>query len=154
MDSVSRAVRSEIMSRIKQRDSGIERQLRTALWREGLRYRKHVRMRGTPDLVLRRARILIFVDSCFWHGCRFHCRKPKSNVAFWEAKILKNRRRDLAVTRFYRRQGWTVLRFWEHQLLKDHDACVSRVVLAAKTGARLQGKRTLAGLARRNRDVE
>jgi DNA mismatch endonuclease (patch repair protein) len=132
MDSVSRDVRSHIMSRIKQRDSAIERQLRAALWRAGLRYRKNVRMHGTPDLVLLRARILIFVDSCFWHGCRFHCRKPKSNVEFWETKILRNRRRDLKVTKFYRRRGWTVFRFWEHQLLKDPDACVSRVVAVAR----------------------
>lgn len=153
MDSVSRAVRSEIMSRIKQRDSGIECDFRTALWREGLRYRKHVRMRGTPDLVLHSAEIVIFVDSCFWHGCRFHCRKPKSNVEFWEAKILRNRRRDLAITRFYRRRGWIVLRFWEHQLLKDRDACVRRVVLAARAGANRNKKRRSSPTAERNSDV-
>lgn len=136
MDSVSRDVRSRIMSQIKQRDSVIERQLRTSLWRAGLRYRKHVRMRGTPDLVLHRAQVLIFVDSCFWHGCRFHCRKPKSNVEFWEAKILRNRQRDLKVTRYYRRRGWTVLRFWEHQLIADPAGCVTRVVAAVRAGNR------------------
>ena len=118
------------MSRIKQRDSGIERTLRSALWRRGVRYRKNVRIYGTPDLVLLASRVLVFVDSCFWHGCRFHCRRPKSNVDFWEAKIARNRRRDLKVTRFYRRRGWVVLRFWEHRLLNDLDACVERVVKA------------------------
>ncbi|MGE3779431.1 MAG: very short patch repair endonuclease [Pirellulaceae bacterium] len=131
MDSVNRAVRSHIMSRIKQRDSAIERQLRSAVWRAGLRYRKNVRIHGTPDLVFRSAKVLVFVDSCFWHGCRFHCRMPKSNVEFWKTKIMRNRRRDLRVTRFYRRRGWTVLRFWEHQLLRDPDGCVNRVIAAA-----------------------
>src|SRR3954469_7146062 len=123
MDSVSKEARSRIMSRVKQRDSRIELRLRLALWRAGVRYRKHVRVFGTPDLVLRRARILIFVDSCFWHGCRYHCRRPKSNVAFWATKIARNRWRDRRVNRYYRRRGWTVIRFWEHQL-DDVDRCV------------------------------
>ena len=128
MDSVSRELRSQIMSRIKQRDSAIELQLRRRLWRAGVRYRKNLRIYGTPDIALRSRKIVIFVDSCFWHGCRFHCRRPKSNVAFWSAKIDRNRQRDLKVTRFYRRRGWVVLRFWEHQLIGDLDACVDRVL--------------------------
>ena len=115
------------MSRIRQRDSKIELALRSALWRTGIRYRKHVRIYGTPDLVISSACILVFVDSCFWHGCRFHCRRPKSNVDFWEAKIARNRKRDLKVTRYYRRRGWIVLRFWEHQLSEDLESCVERV---------------------------
>lgn len=127
------------MSRIKQRDSGIERALRAALWRTGVRYRKHVRIYGTPDLAMSTARVLVFVDSCFWHGCRFHCRRPKSNVEFWESKIARNRRRDLKVTRYYRRRGWTVIRFWEHQLSKDLDACVGRIAAAVAAGRLREG---------------
>lgn len=134
MDSVDRETRSRIMSSVKQRDSGIERMLRLALWGRGLRYRKNVRIYGTPDIVFPASRILVFVDSCFWHGCRFHCRRPKSNVDFWESKIARNRRRDLKVTRFYRRRGWVVLRFWEHRLQNDLDACVERVVKAVAEG--------------------
>lgn len=127
MDTVRPEVRSRIMSRVKQRDSDIERTLRLALWRSGIRYRKNVRMYGTPDLVISKARVLVFVDSCFWHGCRFHCRRPKSNIEFWEAKLIRNRQRDLRVTRHYRRQGWTVLRFWEHRLRGNLGACVEQV---------------------------
>lgn len=124
------------MSRVKQRDSGIERALRSALWRAGVRYRKHVRMRGTPDLAVASARVVVFVDSCFWHGCRFHCRRPKSNVDFWNQKIERNRRRDVKVNRHYRRRGWTVLRFWEHQLNRDLQSCVARVIDAVNHGLR------------------
>jgi DNA mismatch endonuclease (patch repair protein) len=138
MDVVSRETRSQIMSRVKQRDSRIELVLRSALWHAGLRYHKHVRMRGIPDLVLRRPKILIFVDSCFWHGCRFHCRRPKTHVKFWQAKIARNRARDLKVNRFYRRRGWMVLRFWEHQLNTNLEGCVDRVLAAVARSMDLQ----------------
>src|SRR3954471_774049 len=128
MDSVTKAIRSRIMSSVKQKDSEIERRLRLALWAAGVRYRKNVRIFGTPDLVVSRARLLVFVDSCFWHGCRFHYRCPKSNADFWQSKIDRNRRRDKKVTRHYRRKGWKVLRFWEHQLTADLDMCAQRVV--------------------------
>jgi len=106
----------------------LEREFRVALWHRGVRYRKNVRIYGTPDIVVRRAKLLIFLDSCFWHGCRHHCRMPKSNRLFWDEKINRNKKRDRAVTRHYRRKGWTVLRFWEHKLAKDFDNCISQAV--------------------------
>jgi len=127
MDTVGREVRSRIMSRVKQRDSRLERQLRSRLWHTGLRYRKHVRMYGTPDIAIRSKKLVVFVDSCFWHGCRDHCRMPKSNVEFWATKIERNRQRDVEVTNFYRQRGWIVLRFWEHRLTCDLDGCVEEV---------------------------
>jgi DNA mismatch endonuclease (patch repair protein) len=133
-DTVSRKVRSWIMSRIRGRDTKIEIAFRKALWAAGVRYRTHVRMKGTPDLVIRRAMTVVFIDSCFWHGCRWHCRRPRSNLVLWREKLERNRRRDRAVTRHYRRQGWTVLRFWEHQIQKDIGRCISRVVLATRSG--------------------
>src|ERR1700687_3152951 len=124
MDTLSRTQRSRVMSLIKQRDTKLEQRFRTALWKNGVRYRKNVRMYGTPDIVVRKSRLLIFLDSCFWHGCRHHCRMPKSNVEFWYKKINRNKKRDRTVTRAYRASGWTVLRFWEHTLAKDFDGCV------------------------------
>jgi DNA mismatch endonuclease (patch repair protein) len=130
MDKVTAEVRSQIMSRVGQRDTDIELSLRAALWKAGVRYRKNVRIHGTPDLVLKRGRVLIFVDSCFWHGCRFHCRRPKSNTSFWLAKLARNRQRDRQVTRHHRRRGAVVLRFWEHQIKGNLNGCVSRVLAA------------------------
>jgi len=131
MDNVTPEIRSRIMARIKQRDTKIEVRLRKALWRAGIRYRKNVRMFGTPDLFLSKPRVLVFVDSCFWHGCRFHCRKPKSNTTFWETKITRNRKRDKRVTRHYRRRGYVVLRFWEHEILADLDNCVTKIMFSS-----------------------
>lgn len=127
MDNVSTAVRSRIMASVGQKDTNIERRLRGALWKAGIRYRKNVAIRGKPDLALAKRRLLIFVDSCFWHRCPFHCRPPKSNVDFWSKKLAQNRRRDRLINRHYRRRGVVVIRLWEHQITRDLDGCVRRV---------------------------
>jgi DNA mismatch endonuclease, patch repair protein len=117
------------MSRIRGRDSKIEVGFRRALWATGMRYRTHVRvMKGTPDLVMRRAQVVIFIDSCFWHHCRWHCRAPKSQRRFWLGKLRRNRARDVAVSRYYRSRGWGVIRIWEHQLRAQPKECVLRVL--------------------------
>ena len=69
---------------------------------------------GTPDFVFSRARAAVFVDGCFWHGCSRCYRRPHSNQAYWDSKVLQNRIRDRKVTRQLKRDGWRVLRFWEH----------------------------------------
>jgi len=130
VDTVDRATRSRVMSAVKQRDSRIEKMFRLALWHAGLRYRKNVRILGTPDVLFRAAKVVVFIDSCFWHGCSRHGRMPKSNVAFWRAKIDRNRRRDLRITRTYRRQGWRVVRVWEHELTVSSQRAVGRVMSA------------------------
>lgn len=66
------------------------------------------------DVVFVAKRVAVFVDGCFWHGCPEHCRSPSSNVAYWEAKIERNRARDRRVTQALRDGGWVVLRIWEH----------------------------------------
>lgn len=134
VDTVDRATRSRVMAAVKQRDSILEKNFRLALWRAGLRYRKNVRILGTPDVVFRTAKVVVFVDSCFWHGCPRHGRIPKSNVTFWRKKIERNRRRDLRITRAYRKQGWTVIRVWEHQLSTAAPAAVQRVLSAVLRG--------------------
>jgi len=131
MDSLSPTQRGRLMSRIKQRDTTMEKRFRGSLWAAGVRYRKNVRMFGTPDIVIRKARVVIFLDSCFWHGCRHHCRMPKSNVEFWNEKINRNRRRDRTVTKFYRDSEWIALRFWEHNLARNFDGCIAKVLAHA-----------------------
>jgi DNA mismatch endonuclease, patch repair protein len=79
-------------------------------------WRRRQRLFGLPDFVFRRERLAVFVDGCFWHGCPAHCRMPKSRVAFWTSKIARNKTRDLLVGRILRREGWGVIRFWEHHL--------------------------------------
>ncbi len=117
MDTVSASKRSKIMSKIKSKDSKIETALRKRLWKYGLRYRKNsTRYFGKPDIIFPKYKTVIFIDSCFWHGCSEHCRMPKSNVDYWENKITKNKTRDCAVTMHYRKINWQVIRIWEHDL--------------------------------------
>src|SRR5258706_9485895 len=118
MDRVNKQTRSRVMSKIRSKNTQLEQELISALKSAKLprfaRYVKH--LPGTPDIVFRRERVVVFLDSCFWHGCSSHLRMPKTNVAYWEAKIAKNRKRDLTQRSSLRRSGWQVVRVWEHEL--------------------------------------
>jgi DNA mismatch endonuclease (patch repair protein) len=99
-------------------DSTPERLLRSALHRRGRRFRKNVRLaeagRRSVDIVFRGARLAVFVDGCFWHGCPIHGVRPRTNSAYWSAKLEQNSRRDRAIEAALAGSGWRVLRFWEH----------------------------------------
>lgn len=115
MDTVSKKKRSEIMSRVKSRDSKIEIAFRKELWRRGFRYRKNSgKYFGKPDLVLSKHKTVIFIDSCFWHGCKKHCRIPTARKTYWVNKIERNKARDKEVSKYYKKQGWKIFRIWEH----------------------------------------
>jgi DNA mismatch endonuclease (patch repair protein) len=122
------AKRSYIMSRVKSRDTGVEMLLRRALWRAGVRgYRLRWKLLGRPDLVFVGKRVVVFVDGCFWHGCRECKRAPKENASYWGPKIKGNRKRDRAVSASLTAEGWTVLRFWEHEVKNASKRCVAIV---------------------------
>jgi DNA mismatch endonuclease (patch repair protein) len=103
----------------RERDTGIERALRSELHRRGVRFRLHRRLlagsRRECDIVLPRARIAIFVDGCFWHGCPEHGTIPAANRQFWTEKLNANRARDAETDERLRAEGWTVVRVWEHE---------------------------------------
>lgn len=102
----------------RSRDTAPELAIRRAVHALGLRYRVAVRplhgIRRSADLVFPRAKVAVFVDGCFWHGCPEHYREPASNVDFWRLKVATNRARDLETTELFRLSGWVVLRFWAH----------------------------------------
>jgi DNA mismatch endonuclease, patch repair protein len=101
----------------KQRTTGTrpELALRRELHKRGLRFRVNLRgLVGRPDVVLTRARIAVFVDGCFWHGCPIHAVQPTANAAWWSDKLATNRSRDERVTSVLESEGWMVLRIWEH----------------------------------------
>ncbi len=115
MDRISREKRSEIMSRIRSRDTGPEMKLRKILMGTHLRFHPSG-ITGNPDFAHKGEKVAVFIDGCFWHGCPEHFRMPKSNIGFWEEKITRNRRRDMEVTRMLRGMGWIVVRIWEHDI--------------------------------------
>jgi DNA mismatch endonuclease, patch repair protein len=114
-------------------DTGLELRFRSLLHRRGLRFRKDhlVRADGRPvrpDVVFPRARVVVFVDGCFWHGCVVHKSLPKTNTDFWATKIAKNVARDREVDRALSSAGWLVLRVWEHDNLERACDVVEREV--------------------------
>jgi DNA mismatch endonuclease (patch repair protein) len=125
MDKVSQEKRSEIMRAVKSRDSKIELEFRKALWRLGFRYRKNAsNYFGKPDIILKKHKAVIFIDSCFWHGCPEHLRMPSSRQDYWVKKIERNKSRDLEVNNYYRDSGWRALRLWEHDLVRDLEGAI------------------------------
>ena len=101
-------------------DTKPEMQLRSALHRLGLRFRKDVFVRtpsrrASVDVLFPRQRIAVFVDGCFWHGCPDHMTWPQANADWWRAKITRNQERDRQVSADLRAVGWIVIRVWEHE---------------------------------------
>jgi DNA mismatch endonuclease (patch repair protein) len=102
----------------RRRDTTPERAVRSAVHRLGLRYRVDALpmagLRRRADLVFAGARVAVFVDGCFWHGCPLHGTRPSTNRAYWDAKLEGNRRRDAETNAVLAAAGWLPLRFWEH----------------------------------------
>lgn len=117
-DIFSPEKRSEIMSRVRHKGTAAELQVRSALHRAGFRFRLHRKdLPGTPDIVLPKYRIAIFVHGCFWHchsGCK-HSVLPKTNTEFWKNKFERNKARDEKVRLELIKIGWKVLIIWECQ---------------------------------------
>jgi len=97
-------------------------------------WRRNQPLPGKPDFVFRKERLAVFVDGCFWHGCRWHCRMLKSRIDYWSPKISRNRRRDKKVRNLLRRGGWYVLRIWEHSLERPHRVLAHLQVMLDSNG--------------------
>ncbi|UIN21547.1 very short patch repair endonuclease [Herbaspirillum frisingense] len=122
-------LRSANMSRIRGTNTQPELLLRKALWNKGLRYRLHSEIEGVrPDIVFRTRKLAVFIDGCFWHGCPLHYVRPRSKAEFWEAKLKANTARDKVQTLRLIKKGWTVLRFWEHQIKSELAQVVALVL--------------------------
>lgn len=119
------------MSRVRLKQGKAERALGKALWHSGIRYRYNDRkLPGSPDIVISRYGVVIFIDGEFWHGKDWEKRRPrlKSNRDYWIEKIEENMARDRRVDGQLRAMGWQVLRFWEKDVKKDLEGCASAVI--------------------------
>ena len=142
-DVFSKEKRSEVMSRVRSRgNKDTELALAKLLRRNKITgWRRHIQIstsprpspqrgegvRVRPDFVFRQARLALFVDGCFWHGCPKHATKPKNNRAFWRRKLSANKARDRLVNHALRRANWRVIRIWECSLQKRSQACIQRI---------------------------
>jgi DNA mismatch endonuclease (patch repair protein) len=129
-DIMSPEKRSALMSRIRGRDTLPERMVSEALTLRRLTWEGHARdLPGRPDFLFRESRVAIFVDGDFWHGWRFPQWRDKLSEA-WELKIATNRARDQRNHRRLRKDGWIVLRLWEHQIHGNLERAIRRVLVA------------------------
>lgn len=117
MDIWDKEKRSAVMAKIRNKDTKPELIVRRYLYHRGYRYRKNVKgLPGTPDIVLRKYRIVIFIHGCFWHGHEVDYIMPQTNTEFWHKKIEANRKRDERNKEALKKLGWSVMTIWECQL--------------------------------------
>lgn len=125
------------MSGLARQDTAPELALRRALHALGLRYRIQVRVPGNNrrriDIAFTRAKVAVFVDGCYWHGCPEHGTRPKANREWWDWKIQRNRDRDADTNRLLDEQGWAVIRVWEH----EHSVAAAERVRSVAAARRL-----------------
>ena len=118
--------RSRVMAAIRSRgNKNTELKLAAILRKYRITgWRRHQSLPGRPDFLFQRERLTIFVDGCFWHGCKGHCRMPKTSLRYWNPKIARNKKRDQEVRALLRRHGWRVYRIWEHALADPRQVAV------------------------------
>ena len=124
-DIFSRKKRSWVMSRIRSRDTGIEKKTAQLLRKNKIHHRRFPKVFGGPDFAVEK-KLLVFCDGDFWHGYRY-AKKKKPPKKFWRDKIERNMERDRKVTRRLRADGWSVVRLWEHSIEKNPRSCLRRI---------------------------
>jgi DNA mismatch endonuclease (patch repair protein) len=122
--------RSHAMSRVRGQDTGLEKSIRNELDNLGLSYETYKKdLPGKPDIVFTNKKIAIFIDGDFWHGYRFSTWQNKV-PPFWQKKIGDTRLRDKHNFAKLRRLGWKVLRIWQHQIKRDINSCIARIIVS------------------------
>lgn len=127
-DTVSKEQRRRNMQAIRSQ-SKLEKSVSKELWRKGVRFRKNDKsLFGKPDISIKKYKIVIFIDSCFWHACQIHGNRPKSNQEYWDKKLTRNMLRDIEVNEYYKGRNWHIKRVWEHQIKENFDKVISDLV--------------------------
>lgn len=127
-DPLTPEQRRRAMVNVKLKDGSLESAVRSELHRRGYRFKKHVKtLPGSPDVVFPTVRLVVFIDGDFWHGYRLPRWEHKLSD-FWREKLRANRKRDLRNFRRLRARGWRVVRIWQHEIEKDFDSCIQRVI--------------------------
>ncbi|MGA7627656.1 MAG: very short patch repair endonuclease [Methanoregula sp.] len=128
-DVLTKEQRTFNMSKIRGKNTGPEIKLRKMLWSQGIRgYRIHYILLGKPDIVFTKKKIAIFVDGCFWHKCPVCFQAPETRKEFWMKKIQSNVDRDKKINDKLQIDGWTVIRIWEHEIRKEPEIVIKKLI--------------------------
>lgn len=129
MDNLTKEQRHRNMQAIKSKKTRLENNVTAYLWQNGYRFGKNVKdLKGKPDIAIKKYKLVIFIDSCFWHKCPVHYKSPATNVDFWKNKISGNKKRDSKVTDYYKNKKWNILRIWEHELKNDFGKTMYKII--------------------------
>ncbi|MET4924324.1 very short patch repair endonuclease [Streptomyces sp. PSRA5] len=136
----SSSARRRNMQAIRSRDTKPELLIRRLVHAQGLRYRVATRplagLRRTADLVFRPAKVAVFIDGCYWHGCPEHYVAPRTNSGYWSTKVAGNIARDRDTDQRLSEAGWSILRFWEHESPDDCALKITQTVTRLRSGKR------------------
>ena len=139
MDTLNKQARSELMARVKSSGTKPEQALAKAVKALGAPAGSGAGIEGSPDLAFKKAKVAVFVDGCFWHGCPLHGRMPSGDSApYWRQKIAANIARDKAVSQALLESGWLAMRIWEHELKTPQALALQAERVAQAVQARLE----------------
>ena len=134
MDNLTKAQRPKNMQNIRSVGTKPEKLLTKKLRSRGLYFTQHVKnLPGKPDIVFRKKKVVVFIDSDFWHAHPKRFIMPRTNMKYWRSKIRYNIARDKAVNKNLRESGWCVVRVWEHDIRKNINRCAKRVFAIVKS---------------------
>lgn len=129
MDKHTKEQRHKNMQAVKNKNTKLENLVCKTLWHRNIRFRKNVlSLKGKPDIAIKKYKIVIFVDSCFWHKCPVHYKAPGTNNEFWDSKITGNMNRDIDINKYYNDKKWHILRVWEHEIKEDFNSVIEKIV--------------------------
>lgn len=129
MDNLTPEQRKKNMQKIRSNNTLLENSVTKELWKKGFRIRKNSKkLFGKPDISIKKYKVVIFIDSCFWHMCPIHCNIPSSNQEYWISKLNRNKTRDIEVTKYYIDKDWNILRIWEHEIRIDYTDTIEKIV--------------------------
>lgn len=136
-DTLTKEQRRKTMQAIRSQ-SKLENKVSRELWKRGIRFRKNDKsLFGRPDISIKKYKIAIFIDSCFWHGCELHGNRPKNNQKYWDNKLDRNKERDNEVNEYYRKNNWHIKRIWEHEIKEDLNKIVDNLVYFIENAKKL-----------------
>lgn len=129
MDNLTKAQRHKNMQNIRSQYTGPERIVFRELKKLHIYFSSYSKsLVGKPDIIFRKKKVIVFIDSDFWHCNPRRFTMPKSNVEYWENKIKKNKERDRTVNRLLRKQGWRVIRIWESDIKRDLNKVLTKII--------------------------
>lgn len=127
-DNLTKEQRSKTMSRIRSKWTKQEKILHNKLKGLKIKHKMHPDIEGHPDMILKKKKVAVFLHGCFWHKCPKCYKEPKTDKKYWLPKIDNNVKRDKRNLKLLRKQGYTAIKLWEHDIKKNFEKVIGRII--------------------------